>query len=226
MTQSELGARLGRTQQAVAMWESGNSYPSKKSMDGLKQVLPMLASRGNPPKLESPPVPYQRDDSPVGDSKGEPPTGMGPFADRLALEGDVINAVLDALPEGLRRNYQRIRTVDYSSDKLALEISVLLPTVRPLTWGLPAKLWRMSSLRLQFEGDERQYGLMVIAINTAAHVFQSHRMARITYEASLHGLFIKVVSTPQEAAAFITAVEEGTVALMSDFNGDEDLPDD
>lgn len=205
LTQKELGDRIGKTQQAVAKWENGESNPTRRSMGRLLEVLPDLVQLGLP-SLE----PAKREFAMDRDR---------PMPARVPTNTRIEEEVWDALPRDLQRNTQRTHEVDYESPKAVIEIC-LFPN-HPGASMLPHRLWRLSTIRLK-NNDSRGYYLLMVRRpgDTASLDYQRQRaIARLTTEASLHGITVLTADHPNNAAEIIHAIESDAGA--QDFTTDE-----
>lgn len=211
LTQKELGDRISKSQQAVAKWENGESNPTRRSMGRLVEVLPELAKLGlptlNPTKYVFAPT------APSATAAPDKPGRIKVPDVRIEEE------VWDALPRDLQRNTQRTREVDYESPKAVIEICSF-PN-HPVGSMLPHRLWRLSTLRLK-NNDNRGYYLLMVRKFGDTSSLDYHRqrfIARLTAEASLHGITLLTADHPDNAAEIIHAIESDAGA--QDFTTDE-----
>lgn len=234
LTQKELGDRVGKTQQAVAKWENGESRPTRRSMGQLIAVLPSLANLGLPAlssvAVQNQDTHSQRADDGISINR---PRALPPRA-ALARVGrplpqprsmQVMKDIYEALPPELQGNFKQSQGIDYESSKAAVEISVPASShMRPLI--LESQLWRLTTALRQHNDARWYYLLLVPAEETQeARDLNFQRMiARYTSEAAVHGIVFLVADNAAHAAQIITEIENGNPDSTTDelFYDDEE----
>ena|GEM_PF-3989256 len=205
LTQKELADRVGKTQQAVAKWENGESNPTRRSMGKLIAVLPELEKLGLPTLRE------QKDR--VGEIYGndlvsEPDTKpYGPLP--RAFYSMLLRSLEDQLPEDLQQYLSKSRAdFDYQSPNAVIEISAPVGTLHP--FALTQRLWRLSTARIK-NNDKRGYYLLLLNSETKNDYRQQMVVARYISEANMHGITLLVVNDAKQAVEMIKAIESGVV---------------
>lgn len=230
LTQLELGEKVGRTQQAVAKWENGESMPTRRSMGQLINVLPELEKLGVPfTPVESYHTTLARihaaqEPTRVHVREGiSPYTRTGDILDRRQFRQEYMSQVekefIDSLPETLRPNFDTRRRIDYESDKIVVELYQTMHAATPT--GMILRLWALSTERLR-RADSREYYLVVMLPGSEETVRFQRQSGRLYAEAYIHGIIILTAQSPQEAAEIIAAIEKGEVEPPTDENNLEE----
>lgn len=216
LTQKELGDRIGKTQQAVAKWENGESNPTRRSMGKLISVLPALKELGLPAL-------YLTDHIRPNDANRGPQTPpnlieMSASAHRAQVESQFMMDIILGVPNELQANFRRTREVDYESSKAVIQIYVLQTHSHP--FALPYRLWRLSTLRLKQNDGRAYYFLIVRAPDQGAGGDYRHQMhlTQQAVEASLHGINLLVADSAAHASEIITSIEMDDPEPTTDKN--------
>ncbi|NYT44586.1 helix-turn-helix transcriptional regulator [Alcaligenaceae bacterium] len=231
LTQKELGDRIGKTQQAVAKWENGESRPTRRSMGQLIRVLPKLAEL-DLPALTSVTTLSERNIRPVDtDTFYEERPRRIPSRLVTSRVGrpiqtpstEVMGQIYDALPHDLQRNFKQTRAADYESRKAVIEIFVSFHRAVG-NLALEASLWRLATASRKYN-DERWYYLLMVPTQDNQELkdlrFQQ-MVARNTGDAALQGIILLVADNAEHAAQIITDIENGE----SNSTTEKDIYDD
>lgn len=225
LTQEELARRVGRTQQAVAKWESGESMPTRRSVTTLVQVLPELARLGMP-MLDST---VQARDERVhqgGYSRFEPQTVRSTHDVRLSRGAEIEREIFRQLPDELKEYEARTRLnrFDYESPNAVVEILACPSTFVPYI-VVAGRLWKLSAERLKRD-DYRVYCLLLVADESDADVRSSVELTpllrRLQEEAELHGIMLIYANGPSGGVQAILDLENSMRGAVR--NEEEDAP--
>lgn len=204
LTQKELGDKIGKSQQAVAKWENGESNPTRRSMGQLISVLPSLA------KLELPALPPKLQVVQTATGAGKTLTGAAAI-DGLrqagAPDSHLEATIRKMLPPELQQYLRWNREIDYESEKAVVEICSLFLRMHPAAFA--HRLWRLSTLRLK-NNDRRGYYLLLVRTDGSGSGLTYHQqrdIARYTAEANIHGITLLTADSPLNAAEILHAIE-------------------
>ena len=219
LSQRDLAAKLTEqgepplTEQAISSWKARGKVPGKR-MDRLLAILGPDSEVGKahgqwqaPEKIETlrdTTIYPTRADLAARNYIRANPQHTGPI-----LEA----AIHHALPEALRTNWEKAIPVgavtlrfDYISDNAVVEIKQISNARGFLPLNVYRDLFQLA-LAGRLHGDQRQqrnYGLIILATDGTA----VQGIARIQFEASLMGLQLVVVDSPEKAAKQIEEWEK------------------
>jgi transcriptional regulator with XRE-family HTH domain len=198
LTQEQFAKELGVSQQSVAQWELDKASPRGVRMEQIENLLGINRRHGYfPPSFtgapDAPPASFVITNVGSNDHKG--------------YIADCQRRFVKALPEQLQQfcnvtaDLGTLRyLVDYLSPRVCVEIKVVGSPSRlsetrmthPIL--LRSALWLMSTVRLATlsSSPDRRYILIPIIGN----------------EAAMHGIQLHEVTTPERAAAIVTAMEQ------------------
>lgn len=231
LTQEQLAAKIGRTQQAIQAWEDGRNKPTRRSLFPLIQVLPALGQYD----LQSMGIKVVED--PALGPWGGPSTAMQRTVDRFGeqirqvqeraqsdtplkrppwaiaspgIGAQIEKEIFENLPVELQRFMGNDRVADFVSDRLVVEI-VAMQSVGVM-WE--SKLLRISTLRLKNK-DERFYCMLFVRVSTDSRadepnaiLVRQRALTRLGEMASYHNVGIISADSPIEAAGIIVALEQ------------------
>lgn len=197
LTQKELADRVGKTQQAVAKWENGESNPTRRSMGKLIAVLPELAKL-NLPTMETAPYTIKTSGTMTVRSPGS-------FSEEVA---EYSQDIRQSLPTEYQPFFEadRRQEFDYYSPRVAIELCFLYPAqLNPIS--LTRKLWRLSTARLRDKGETHNYYLLAVSMNDVLSYRQQMMLSKFAAEAELHGVHLLAATSASQAAQIIESIE-------------------
>jgi transcriptional regulator with XRE-family HTH domain len=227
LTQKELADKIGKTQQAVAKWENGESNPTRRSMGQLIGVLPDLARLGLPALAEHI-RPNYLGMSPIDNLRrvtvqenrqlyGDPERDI-PYLSKMEAD------FFDSLPPQFAQYRTAQSAFDYESPNLVLDLYA--PLNMPGTGRvslIASKLWQLSSAKIR-NNDGRIYCLCLIIPSEDRNSYLMQRIvSRHITDAELHNVTLVVAHTPQEAAELTASIEtQPTIQPYKNIYDDED----
>lgn len=223
-TQEQLASRVGRTQQAIAKWEAGESVPSRRSMAALIEALPELAELGMPTLPAHKSVYVVRDTVEAARLRegAQNPPGAPTRTQQIQY---LKHEILGTIPEAVRG---RGKHADLETEHIVLELVAPQKYIMGYTL-FRSKLWELATYKKRV-ADDRLYILLVVtprpqgSEDTQRWMMQNRIIGNLTSEASVHDINLIHLYDINEAKDLVVTLSTATFGDL-DYPPDNDMDD-
>lgn len=231
LTQEQLAKEIGVSQQSVAQWELDKASPRGVRLAQIQRILEIQRDNAQVTMRELYDKAAERialRASPPITAGGSIARAPGTFEDARQFAQETMLRFAQALPEEFRGGVQQrvefgpLRyDLDYFSPAVVVEIKAFGPramlsrhsTERRPVWvpsqgEIKMMLWNLATLRQLTESTNPDRDFLVFFIVGEGGDVAAPAMSRHRLEASLHGIDIQIVETPEKAADKVAQYEK------------------